>query len=305
MKNQKQAMAYAGIAVLLWSTVATGMKLALASFDYLQLLFWSSGTAVLVLGIILVVKKRFFQLFKLPAKAIFKSALYGGINPFLYYIVLFKAYDLLPAQEAQALNYTWPIMFSLLAIPLLKQKMTPKNLLAIGISFVGVLIIATRGNLVNLSFSNLQGVMFGLGSAIIWAAFWIFNIKDEREELSKLFLNFCFGFVYIAISVYFFSDFTMDYGVGLWSAVYVGLFEMGITFIIWSIALKKSYSAAGVSKLVYLVPFLSLVVIYLVLKEPIGLPTLMGLFLIISGLVYDKISFRQLRFTRNRKQDEK
>ena len=34
----------------------------------------------------------------------------GFLNPFLYYIILFKAYSLLPAQEALSLNYTWPLV---------------------------------------------------------------------------------------------------------------------------------------------------------------------------------------------------
>ncbi|HBL78972.1 MAG TPA: EamA family transporter, partial [Aequorivita sp.] len=148
MKNQKQAYIYAGIAVLLWSTVATSMKIALQNYSFLQLLFWSSATALLTLGILMLATKKYVNLAKLPARAFLKSVIYGAINPFLYYIVLFKAYELLPAQEAQALNYTWPIMLSLLAVPLLKQKIGFKNVVAIGISFIGVLIIATGGNLI-------------------------------------------------------------------------------------------------------------------------------------------------------------
>lgn len=296
MKNQKQAYIYAGLAVLLWSTVATSMKIALQSYSFLQLLFWSSATALLTLSILMLVTKKFGNLAKLPSKAFLRSAFYGAINPFLYYIVLFKAYELLPAQEAQALNYTWPIMLSLLAVPLLKQKIGLKNLVAIGISFIGVLIIATGGNLINLSFTNGQGVLFGLASAVIWALFWIFNIKDERDELSKLFLNFFFGFIYILIALLLTSEIVFVDLKSFGGAVYVGLFEMGITFVIWSIALRKSITAAKVSNLVYLVPFLSLVVIYFVLEEPIRFPTIIGLFLIVGGLTFDKISFRQLRF---------
>ena len=282
--------------VVLWSTVATSMKIALQSYSFMQLLFWSSATALLTLGVMMAVRKKFANLTKLPAKAVLKSAFYGAINPFLYYIILFKAYELLPAQEAQALNYTWPIMLSLLAVPLLNQKISFKNVVAIGISFIGVLIIATGGNLINLSFSNGQGVVFGLASAIIWALFWIFNIKDERDELSKLFLNFLFGFIYIVIALLLTSEIVFVNLKSWLSAVYVGFFEMGITFVIWSIALKKSITAAKVSNLVYLVPFLSLVVIYFILEEPIRFPTIIGLFLIVGGLTFDKISFKQLRF---------
>lgn len=294
MKDQKQAYIYAGIAVVLWSTAATAMKTALQSYSFLQLLFWSSATALVALGVLVVVRKKHHELAALPAKAFGRSAIYGAVNPFLYYIILFKAYALLPAQEAQALNYTWPIMLSLLAVPLLGQKISLKNLLAIGISFIGVLIIATGGNLISLSFSNFEGVLFGLGSAVVWATFWIFNIKDKREELIKLFLNFCFGFIYILIAISLYSEIVFINTKALFSAIYVGLFEMGITFVIWSIALKKSYSAAKVGNLVYLVPFLSLVVIYFVLDEPILFPTIIGLFLIVGGLIFDKISLRHL-----------
>ncbi len=294
MKNQKQAYIYAGIAVILWSTAATAMKTALQSYTFLQLLFWSSATALIALGVLVFVRKKHHELAALPPKAFVRSAIYGAVNPFFYYIILFNAYALLPAQEAQALNYTWPIMLSLLAVPLLGQKISLKNLLAIGISFIGVLIIATGGNLISLSFSNFQGVLFGLGSAVVWATFWIFNIKDKREELIKLFLNFCFGFIYILIAISLYSEIVFINTKALFSAIYVGLFEMGITFVIWSIALKKSYSAAKVGNLVYLVPFLSLVVIYFVLDEPILFPTIIGLFLIVGGLIFDKISLRHL-----------
>ena len=229
IKNQKQAYIYAGVAVILWSTVATAMKIALQNYSFLQLLFWSSATALVVLGILMLVTKRFGELAKLTPRVFLRSAFYGAVNPFLYYIVLFNAYNLLPAQEAQALNYTWPIMLSLLAVPLLKQKIGVKNVIAIGISFIGVLIIATGGNLVNLSFTNSTGVLFGLGSAVIWALFWIFNIKDERDELSKLFLNFFFGFIYITITLLLTSEIVFIDLKSFGGAVYVGLFEMGIT----------------------------------------------------------------------------
>ena len=46
----------------------------------------------------------------------------GLFNPFLYYLVLFKAYDLLEAQEAGTLNYIWPIRFGVAINSLFKTK---------------------------------------------------------------------------------------------------------------------------------------------------------------------------------------
>ncbi|MDT0294751.1 DMT family transporter [Mesonia ostreae] len=294
MKDQHKAYLYAGIAVLLWSTVASAMKLSLKHLDFLQLLFLSVSVSLVVLFIVIVAQGKLKNVFKLPAKAYLRSAVFGLINPFLYYIVLFKAYDLLPAQEAQPLNYTWPIMMTLLSIPILKQKINLQNFMAILISFVGVITISTGGDILGFSFSNPYGALLGIASAVIWALFWIYNIKDKRDEISKLFLNFLFGIVYISIALAVFSDFPAFSTQHYLGAAYVGLFEMGVTFIIWSMALKKSSHTAKVSRLIYLVPFLSLIVIYFTVGEEILTSTLIGLALIIGGLIFDNINFVRL-----------
>ena len=294
MKDQHKAYLYAGIAVLLWATVASAMKLSLTYLDFLQLLFLSVSVSLIVLFIVIVAQGKLKNVFKLPLKAYVKSAIFGLVNPFLYYIVLFKAYDLLPAQEAQPLNYTWPIMMTLLSIPILKQKINFQNLVAILISFVGVITISTGGDLLGFSFSNPYGALLGIASAVIWALFWIYNIKDKRDEISKLFLNFLFGIVYISIALALFSDFPAFSTKHYLGAAYVGLFEMGVTFIIWSMALKKSTHTAKVSRLIYLVPFLSLIVIYFTVGEEILTSTLIGLGLIIGGLIFDNINFVRL-----------
>lgn len=294
MQDQHKAYLYAGISVLLWATVASAMKISLAYLDFLQLLFLSVSVSLVVLFIVIIAQGKLKNVFKLPLKAYLKSAVFGLINPFLYYIVLFKAYDLLPAQEAQPLNYTWPIMMTLLSIPILKQKINIQNFLAILISFLGVLTISTRGNLLGFSFSNPYGAILGIASAVIWALFWIYNIKDKRDEISKLFLNFLFGIVYISIALAAFSSFPTFSAKHYMGAVYVGLFEMGVTFIIWSMALKKSTHTAKVSRLIYLVPFLSLIVIYFTVGERIQSSTLIGLGLIVGGLIFDNINFVRL-----------
>lgn len=294
MKEQNKAYLYAIIAVILWSTVATAMKLSLGYFDYLQLLFLAVWGSLIALFFILLFQNKLKEIFRFERKAYLKSAVFGLINPLIYYVVLFKAYSLLPAQEAQPLNYTWPIMITLLSIPILGQKITVKNFIAIMISFLGVAVISTKGNIFYFSFSNSYGALLGLASAVIWALFWIYNIKDKRDEISKLFLNFLFGMVYITIFLFAFSSFpkfSMKYFIG---AAYVGFFEMGITFAIWSLALKKSSHTAKVSKFIYLVPFLSLIVIYFVLGETILVSTIVGLAFIVTGLVFDNINFSKL-----------
>ena len=115
-KNQTLAYKYALISVLFWSTTATVLKVTLEFMTPLELLFYSVSSSLFILGVILVYQKKLGAVFvHMKNKPILVLVL-GGINPFIYYLILFSAYDLLPAQEAQTINYTWALMFAYLSV---------------------------------------------------------------------------------------------------------------------------------------------------------------------------------------------
>ncbi len=290
MNQQSKAYLYAIVTVLLWSTVASAFKVTLRYLDFLQLLFFSSIASTLILFLILASQNKLGLLRRFSKRDYLHSLILGFLNPFLYYVVLFKAYSLLPAQEAQPLNYTWSIVLVILSIPLLGQKIGAKSILAIFISYFGVLVISTRGDILGLKFSNPTGVLLALGSAFIWALFWIYNMKDQRDEVAKLFLNFAFGFVFILAAMLLSSRMIIPRTEGLLGAVYVGLFEMGVTFVLWLKALKLSKTTAQVGNLIYLSPFVSLVLIRVVVGERILLSTMVGLVLIVVGILTQRYS---------------
>jgi len=289
MKDQSKAYLYALSAVLLWSTVATAFKISLRYVDHIGLLFFASTVSALVLFIMILVRRKTYLFRTYTGKDYMRSALLGFLNPFLYYIVLFKAYDILLAQEAQTLNYVWPLTLVLLSIPILKQKIEKKDILAVLISFLGVLLIGTRGSISGMP--DPLGVSLALGSSMVWALFWIYNMKDKRDAVMKLFLNFVAGSVFSLLALLMFSrDQYLDVS-GLLAVSYVGIFEMGITFVLWLNALRFSENTAKVGNLIYLSPFISFILLYTVLHEKIMLTTVIGLGLIIGGILFQKYSF--------------
>ena len=289
MGEQKSAYIYAGLAVLFWSTISTAFKIALRNLDFIQLLFYATLTSIFVLLIIIIAQGKLRILFSYSYRDYLKSALIGLLNPFLFYIVLLEAYSILPAQVAQPLNMTWPIVLVFLSIPLLKQKVNLKSILALFISFAGVLFISSQGNIKIFNVKEPFGVILALGSTILWSLFWIFNLKDRRDEVLKLFLNFVFASFYILIVILTFSKIKIDNFSFILPAIYVGIFEMGITFVFWLKAMKLSSSAAKISNLVFLAPFLSLIPIHFIVGEQIFYTTYIGLVLIISGIFVQQI----------------
>ena len=284
--NQNKAYIFAAIAVLFWSTASTSFKITLRYLNTIEMLFYSSLFASIALFIIILFQRKTKKIFKTERKEILNSAILGFMNPFFYYIILFKAYTLLPAQIAQPLNFIWPIMIVILSIPLLKQKIPLKSLLAIFISFFGVLLISTKGRLFNLRIDEPYGVFLALASSLIWALFFIINVRNTKDEVIRLFLSFTFGCIYTFILLY--PNISMPPLFGILGAVYIGLFEMGITFVIWIKALKYSRTTAQVNNLIYLTPFLSLVVIRIVVKEKILLSSIFGIIFIICGIILQK-----------------
>jgi len=293
MKNSRKSILFALGAILFWSTVATAFKLTLQGMSNSQMLFYSSLTSVIVLFIIAYINsskelKLFFTKHHLK-----NNIALGLINPFVYYLILFEAYKVLPAQEAQPINLTWPLIISIFSALFLKQKLSFKTILGLLISFSGVVVIATRGNLLALHFHNLYGVALALSSAFIWASFWILNLLDNREESVKLFGSFFFGTIYTGLYIFFFDSFgpvAFNYILG---AVYIGLFEMGITFFLWLKALSLSDNKAKTSTMVYLFPVISLFFIALVLKEKLFTSSIIGLVLIVGGILIQQFGKKE------------
>ncbi len=197
--------------------------------------------------------------------------------------MLFQAYDLLPAQEAQPLNYTWAITLSLLAVPLLKQRLTPLDLVAILVSYFGILVIATHGAPLSLHFSNGLGVVLALVSTVIWALYWIFNTRSSTPAVVGLLLNFTAALPFVALLTFYDSGFAIRSAEGLLGAAYVGLFEMGIAFIFWLNAMRLTDSTAKIANLIYLSPILSLFLIHFFVGEVIHWSSGAGLLLILLG----------------------
>jgi drug/metabolite transporter (DMT)-like permease len=142
-RDPRRAYAYLAAAILGWATAASAFKFGLQHLAPTALLILSAGSSCLILGMALVVTGRAHLVAQQKGSQLALSALQGLLNPFGYYGVLFQAYDRLSAQAALALNYTWPLVLALLAVPLLGERLRGRLLLALGTSLLGVVLVTT------------------------------------------------------------------------------------------------------------------------------------------------------------------
>lgn len=290
--DERRALGFGLAAVLLWSTVATAFKLTLAEFTPIQMLTIASIVSALALTVICAVRGKLASILSTFLSNPWYYLLLGLINPLAYYLILFKAYDLLPASQAQAINYSWAITLTLMAALFLGQKIRKQDWVACSLSYFGVIVIATKGDILGLNFVSPLGVGLALLSTLLWAGYWILNAKNKADPIVAVLLGFLVAIPFaIGISIYEGASWQQISPQGWLAVTYVGLFEMGVTFVLWLSALKLTQNTARISNLIFASPFVSLILLATIIGEDIHPTTLIGLVLIISGLVIQQIKF--------------
>lgn len=296
MRESNKAIIYGLIAVLSWSTVATMFKTALKYYTHFEMLIVATLTSLIVFAIALTVRSGWHELKMLTQKDWGRFALIGLINPLAYYLVLFKAYDLLPAQIAQPINYFWPIILLILLAIFAKQPIASHKYIGMALSLGGVTLISFGSGSIGGNDLSVAGIGLAFLSAFLWAIYWIINSKNKRfSDITVLFVSFLFGSIYLCTAACFIpvSLFSVK---GFLSSMYVGMFEMGIPFIFFGLAIRKTTNPALVNQLCYLSPFLSLFLIHLFLGEHIYPTTYIGLLLIVTGIAFNEwVSIRKQR----------
>lgn len=289
MKNNTSAVVYACIAVLCWSTVATAFKIALTHLTHFEMLLIASSTSLVIFTLLLTLQKKWKLVSELTGRQWGYFALLGLLNPVAYYLVLFKAYDLLPAQVAQPINYAWPIVLLVLLALFAHQPIPAKKYIGMFISLGGVALISFGTGKSGGMDIPVHGLLLAVLSAFLWASYWMVNnkFKEKTDGSVALFMSFLFGTAYLwaGAAVVGVDLATLP---GVLAGMYVGGFEMGIPFICFSLAMRKTSNPALVNQLCYLSPFLSLFFIAIILGEQIVFTTYIGLALIVTGIVFNQ-----------------
>ena len=268
--------------------MATAFKWALIYSSPMQLITAAATVSWLFFAVSLAIGGRLSRVIEVPRAVLWRCLILGLLNPALYYWILFQAYDLLPAQDAMAINYTWGLTLPLIAALFSKIVPTRSEVGLALLSYLGILIIVTDGDLSAFEFNAPVGVLLALTSTVIWGLSWVLNSRfvdnHQLDPQVTLFLNFTAATpVLWLITVLTDGVITMTWASVL-SGLYVGLFEMGIAFILWMSALRLTDNPIRVSSLIFLAPPISLVLITTVMGEPIAQSTLLGLVVILLGL---------------------
>ncbi|MDZ7816447.1 MAG: DMT family transporter [Planctomycetota bacterium] len=274
-------------AIALWSTVATAFKLALRHTSPVMLLFMANIVSAIFFIAWSAVEGKLKVLLPATRRQWLTTCSMAVVSPFAYYLVLFRAYDLLPAQVAQPLNYTWAITLSVMSVLFLGKRLTGMEITGGLVAYAGVWLICSPGGHFEGGLST-EGIALALGSTLLWATFWILSTLDDRAETVTLGAAFVASLPLTAAAALMTGIERISWQAAT-CGIYVGLFEMGFTFVLWAKAMRWANSTAKISSLIFLSPFLSLVFIWLIVGEDIAWTSILGLVVIVVGLILQRL----------------
>ncbi len=168
------------------------------------MLFYSTLFSSITLGLVLLAQGKYRIMRNYSKKDYFNMAFLGFLGAYLYYVLLYGAFALTTAQEGFILAYTWPILVLLLAFIILKERVTLRKILAILISFTGVIIIVTQGKVFSLALTNLSGDILALLGAFIFALFSILGKRYNFDKTISAFIYFLSALIFIVATVFVF-----------------------------------------------------------------------------------------------------
>jgi len=215
-------------------------------------------------------------------------ALFGVV---LLYILQYYGVSMTTAINASLMATFNPAVTLLLSAAFLKEKISMEKIAAIAVAFLGAFFVITNGN---MNFGAIAGDILGsllsLASTSCWAVYTVVS-KRATQRHSPLFItaytSIIGALLFIPIMLLVSSPIKL---VTLPLADWMGLFFLAVlctifAYSIWSYSLER-LDASKTAIFIYLVPLFAVLLSYIYLGESITPYTILGGFLIFSGVYY-------------------
>lgn len=282
---------YAFLAVFLWGTMGTTIKLIVTRVDSFSVAVYTGLFATIALFVFLILTKKRKELIRELEEHYLFFIIVGAIGLGIQQIFYLKAFQLLPASQVVIVFYLYPLFMIIFSGPILNEKTSLVSIFFVLLGFFGVYILASNGTFIKLDIN--AGLIFTLLASLSWGLFSVLiKLRQINAEISMFFFNLS-GLVFLVALVPLFGfncSITLTETLGI---LYLALIPTALAFVLWNKALylTRTSICANIS---LLTPLFSLVIISLVLKEKINFNQIIGL-IIILGSVFLNINFGNKR----------
>jgi len=280
MKFKDSYHPYAGITILFWSLAFVLTRLILQYFSAFPLGFLRYVVASCALVVIVWVGK-----IAPPDKADLKWFLLSGFFGFFLYMIAFnRGCETVTAATSSVIIATAPVITALLASLVYKEKLSGIQWTATVVEFLGVALLS----LMNSIFSLNSGLLWLLLAAL---SLGIYNLLQRR--LTKTYSGLQAAAYSIFSGTFMLAIFlpaavqeirTAPPVVMLYFAI-LGIFSSAIAYATWAQALKKAERTSSVSNYMFITPFLTTLLGFVLTHEKPDVSTIAGSVVILTGVL--------------------
>ena len=276
---------YAAVTIILWGAMPALTKDLLNSLPSFETLALSSLFAFLFL---FAVNWRARSLKNLSAEKIFTAAWLGFLGLFLYSAFFYYGLARMTSQEACILNYLWPLMIVLFSCPILGEKLTRRKLLAVGMSFAGVVLVMFGGIEENFSAEKIWGALGCIVAAACYGLFSVLNKMRRLEQKLAMMIIWATTAACAFIAGYFFEEWLLPSVGQFIGLLWLGVLIDAVAYLTWALALEKTANTARTANLAYLVPILAIFISTFTFGEELSFAVIPALVLIFGGILINK-----------------
>lgn len=284
MKKEYLLAAYT---IFCWGTLPAVTKLTLTSISNMQVLFISALIASVCLYLYLFLSGRIRLFRSLTRSDLWQLIGLGLLGNFLYSAFYYASLRTLPSADACIINYLWPIIATVCAAVILREKIKAAEWLAILLSFTGVVIISTKGN--GLSTANVRGVLLCIAGALCYGVFNVLNKKRGLDQLLCTAVYFTVTAVCSGPILFLTGELAPMSGTTWAGMLWLGVFIDALAIFAWGAALQIS-EVGVLSNLAYLTPVAAMIVSYVTLHEPIEFYAVIGMLFVLGGCLLQVFS---------------
>lgn len=284
MKKEYWLAAYT---IFCWGTLPAVTKLTLTGIPNMLVLFISSLIAAACLFTYLLLSGQIMLFRSLSRIDLCHLAGLGFLGNFLYSAFYYASLRTLPSADACIINYLWPIVATICAAVLLHEKIKAAEGLAILLSFVGVVIISTKGS--GFTVANAQGVLLCIVGAVCYG---IFNVLNKKKVLNQLLCTTIYFTVTAICAIPFLpvDSHISSISETTWAGLlWLGIFIDALAIFAWGTALQRA-EIGILSNLAYLTPVTAMLLSFLTLGEPIEPYAVLGMLFVLGGCLLQVFS---------------
>ncbi len=288
MKDKKSIIVNTSLFLLflVWANSYTFIKIAQRQLTPLELVL---ARFFIVFPFLFLFKELYTGLKKINSLGIFlKILLIGILIVPSYHLALNTAETMINASVAALIAGFSPIITSILSTIILKEKLEPKRILGLIISFIGVITL-TYGISNSFKIENILGVFLSLLAVTSWALATVIS-KSTYKHFKPIEVN-TFGLFFGTILLIPFVNinhiqklFSINKTTVL-AILYLGILSILIGYTVWFKALEYK-EASTTATFIYLNPIIGSLSGVIFLKETLNTIMLIGGMLIVFGLVF-------------------